>query len=49
MSKSGSEQPTRNFSSPSLANSKEVGLVLGNRQILRVARKDIALNEQNMR
>ncbi len=32
-----------------LANSKEVGLVLGNRQILRVARKDIALNQQNMR
>jgi len=32
-----------------LANSTEVGLVLGNRQILRVARKDIALNEQNRR
>ena len=28
---------------------KEVGLVLGNRQVLRVARKDIALNQQNMR
>lgn len=32
-----------------LASSEEVGLVLGNRQILRVARKDIDLNEQNMR
>jgi hypothetical protein len=28
---------------------KEVGLVLGNRQLLRVARKDIALNQQNRR
>lgn len=28
---------------------KEVGLVLGNTQILRVARKDIALNQQNRR
>jgi hypothetical protein len=28
---------------------KKVGLVLGSRQILRVARKDIDLNEQNMR
>jgi hypothetical protein len=32
-----------------LVNSEEVGLVLGHRQILRVARKDIDLNEQNMR
>jgi len=28
---------------------KEVWLVLGNRQVLRVARKDIALNQQNRR
>ena len=28
---------------------KEVGLVLGNRQVLRVTRKDIALNQQNRR
>jgi hypothetical protein len=31
------------------ADGKEVGLVLGNRQVLRVARKDIALNQQNRR
>lgn len=30
-------------------DSKEVGLVLGNRQILRIAREDIAMNEQNRR
>lgn len=30
-------------------NTKEVGLVLGNRNIVRVARRDIALNEQNRR
>jgi hypothetical protein len=31
------------------ADGEEVGLVLGNRQVLRVARKDIALNQQNRR
>jgi hypothetical protein len=30
-------------------DAKEVGLVLGNRQILRIAREDIAMNEQNRR
>jgi hypothetical protein len=30
-------------------DAKEVGLVLGNRQILRIARQDIAMNEQNRR
>jgi preprotein translocase subunit YajC len=30
-------------------DAQEVGLVLGNRQILRIARQDIAINEQNRR